>query len=76
MKEIYVLDSTALLFYLSGTEGYEVIEEVIGSTLISSVNFSEVVAKLKERKIPQKNLIPCLKSYQLKLWILIKSKLL
>jgi ribonuclease VapC len=45
----YVLDASALLVLLKGETGSErVIEALMDGTVISAVNFSEVVAKLRE----------------------------
>ena len=44
-----VLDSSALLAFIHSEPGAEVVGEVIGDALISSVNFAEVVTKLVTR---------------------------
>lgn len=49
MAERYVLDASALLSLLQGEEGAERVEAVLGRSVISSVNYSEVVAKIVER---------------------------
>ncbi len=61
----YVLDASALLVYLNQEEGSNLVEEHIDSASISSVNLSEVVGKLKDKKISEKDidlilkLLPC-----------------
>ena len=44
-----VLDSSALLAFIHGEPGGEVVARVVGEALISSVNLAEVVTKLVER---------------------------
>jgi ribonuclease VapC len=44
-----VLDSSALLAFIHGEPGAEVVAGVVGEALISSVNLAEVVTKLVER---------------------------
>ena len=44
-----VLDSSALLAFIHGEPGGEVVAGVVGEALISSVNLAEVVTKLVER---------------------------
>lgn len=44
-----VLDSSALLAFIHGEPGGEVVAGVVGEAVISSVNLAEVVTKLVER---------------------------
>jgi ribonuclease VapC len=44
-----VLDSSALLAFIQGEPGGEVVAGLIGNALMSSVNLAEVVTKLVER---------------------------
>ncbi len=44
-----VLDSSALLAFIHGEPGAEVVARVIGDALVSSVNLAEVVTKLVTR---------------------------
>lgn len=44
-----VLDSSALLAFIHGEPGAEVVAAVVGDALMSSVNLAEVVTKLVER---------------------------
>ena len=44
-----VLDSSALLAFIQGEPGGEVVARVVGDALMSSVNHAEVVTKLVER---------------------------
>jgi ribonuclease VapC len=44
-----VLDASALLAYLNGEPGAEMVASFIGEALISTVNVAEVVTKLVER---------------------------
>jgi ribonuclease VapC len=44
-----VLDSSALLAFIHGEPGGEVVAGVVGQALVSSVNLAEVVTKLVER---------------------------
>jgi ribonuclease VapC len=44
-----VLDSSALLAFIQGEAGGEVVAAVVGDALMSSVNHAEVVTKLVER---------------------------
>jgi ribonuclease VapC len=45
-----VLDASALLAFLHGEPGGAAVEEVLGTSAISSVNWSEVVQKALEKK--------------------------
>jgi ribonuclease VapC len=44
-----VLDSSALLAFVQGEPGGEIVAAVVGDALMSSVNHAEVVTKLVER---------------------------
>jgi len=44
-----VLDSSALLAYLNGETGADIVAGVIGDALVSAVNLAETVTKLVER---------------------------
>ena len=44
-----VLDSSALLAYLNGEPGAEMVAGIIADSLISSVNLAETITKLVER---------------------------
>src|SRR5438477_7311660 len=44
-----VLDSSALLAYLNGEPGCEIVAGIIADSLISSVNLAETITKLVER---------------------------
>jgi PIN domain nuclease of toxin-antitoxin system len=48
----YVLDASALLAAMLGEPGAEAVEAHLAESCISSVNLSEVVAKLSERGVP------------------------
>lgn len=48
MAEV-VLDASALLAFVNGEPGGEVVAEVIGDAVISTVNLAEVMTKLIER---------------------------
>ena len=45
-----VLDASALLAVLHGEPGGEAVEELLGTSAISSVNWSEVIQKALEKK--------------------------
>jgi len=44
-----VLDTSALLAYINGEKGGDVVAELIGDAAVSTVNFSEAVGKLVQR---------------------------
>ncbi|GGZ06937.1 type II toxin-antitoxin system VapC family toxin [Novosphingobium colocasiae] len=48
----YVLDASALLAAMMGERGAETVEAHFADACISTVNLSEVVAKLTERGVP------------------------
>ena len=48
----YMLDASALLALVMGEDGAEAIHAVLPHARISTVNLSEVVAKLQERGVP------------------------
>jgi ribonuclease VapC len=50
---IYMLDASALLALMRGEPGGETVEAILPAARISSVNLSEVVAKLSERGVPE-----------------------
>ncbi len=52
MSELYVLDASAILAFLRDEPGKERVEGLLGSSLISAVNLSEVAAKLCEYGMP------------------------
>ncbi|WP_062212850.1 type II toxin-antitoxin system VapC family toxin [Aureimonas sp. AU12] len=49
MAQRYVLDASALLCLLNEEDGAEHVEASLDGSVISAVNFSEVVAKIVER---------------------------
>lgn len=49
MADGYALDASALLGLLRGEPGADRVEAVLSDAVISSVNYSEVVAKIVER---------------------------
>ena len=49
MPDRFVLDASALLCLLIGEEGSERVAAVFDDSIISAVNYSEVVAKIVER---------------------------
>lgn len=48
-----VLDASAVLALLNSEPGSEPVVDVLGNAIISSVNYSEVVAKLAEAGMPE-----------------------
>lgn len=48
----YMLDASAVLAMILGEDGGDAVLARLGSSQISSVNLSEVVAKLQERGVP------------------------
>ena len=46
------MDASAILALLRKEEGSEVVAQMISESIVSTVNFSEVVAKLVERLVP------------------------
>ena len=46
-----VLDASALLAYIKGEPGAETVASLIGDSIISAVNFAEVVTKLVEKGV-------------------------
>ena len=51
-----VLDASALLAYLKGEPGEEVVDSVLTESVISSVNWAEVVQKAIAGNLPKQNL--------------------
>jgi ribonuclease VapC len=49
MNDRHVLDSSAVLVLLGNEEGAEVVDSILSSAVISTVNFAEVISKLQER---------------------------
>ena len=49
----YVLDASALLAFLAGEPGGDAVEEALPSALVSTINMSEVIAKLLERRMSE-----------------------
>jgi PIN domain nuclease of toxin-antitoxin system len=46
MSEEFVLDASAVLALLGEEKGYDLVQEALPNSVISSVNFSEVVTKI------------------------------
>jgi ribonuclease VapC len=57
LKGPCVLDASALLAWMHGEPGGELVEDVLGTSLICSVNFSEVVQKTIEQDVPSEGLM-------------------
>lgn len=51
-----VLDASAVLALLAGEPGWEAVARVVSGATISAVNLSEVVAKLAERAMPEREI--------------------
>ena len=51
-ETLTILDASALMALVHREAGHQRVEAVLGSSAISAVNFSEVVAKLCDRGIP------------------------
>jgi ribonuclease VapC len=51
-EAIYILDASAIMALVRRETGFERVEAALGSSVISAVNYSEVVAKLCDRNIP------------------------
>lgn len=49
MSELYVLDSSAVLCVLTEEEGADIVDNLLSHAIISTVNLTEVIAKLQER---------------------------
>ena len=49
----YVLDASALLALLAGEPGGDAVEEALPSAIVSTINMSEVIAKLLERRMSE-----------------------
>ena len=49
----FILDTSAIIAVLKKEKGYKVIEEIIGSSCISSVNLSELVSVLVRLKVSE-----------------------
>lgn len=64
MSEV-VVDSSAVLALLNQENGSEEISQFIGNAAISTVNLSEVVAKLAEASIPEEDISQILSSLSL-----------
>jgi len=52
-----VLDASALLAWMHGEPGGELVDDVIGTSLMCSVNFSEVVQKVVAENLPADGLM-------------------
>lgn len=62
---LYVLDASALLAAMLGERGAETVEAHFADACISSVNLSEVVAKLSERGVPEDSILESLSDLDL-----------
>ena len=60
-----VIDSSAVLALLNQENGSEEVSQFIGNAAISTVNLSEVVAKLAEAGIPEEDISQILSSLSL-----------
>ncbi len=70
----YVLDASAILALLNQEPGNNRVSEILGESVISAVNLSEVIAKLIEKNIPEPE-IELVFSY-LNLEVIVFDKLL
>jgi PIN domain nuclease of toxin-antitoxin system len=52
VSDRYVLDASALLAALFGEPGSDAVDAMLADSVIGAVNFSEVIAKLNERGVP------------------------
>lgn len=52
----HVLDASALLAVMLGERGAEKVRELLPGAIVGAVNLAEVVAKLKERGVPDENI--------------------
>ncbi len=66
MPEV-VIDASALLALLNAEPGADVVAEVLAASVISSVNFSEVVGKLCKAGMPEKAVRQTLQTLGLKI---------
>jgi PIN domain nuclease of toxin-antitoxin system len=48
-----VLDASAMLALFNQEEGHEVVSQYLDQAVMSTVNFSEVIAKLVDKNIPE-----------------------
>jgi PIN domain nuclease of toxin-antitoxin system len=48
-----VLDSSAMLAFINGEPGAEVVAQSLSQAVMSAINLSEVVAKLVDREVPE-----------------------
>ncbi|NRB10155.1 MAG: type II toxin-antitoxin system VapC family toxin [Rickettsiaceae bacterium] len=55
-KNKKLLDTSAVISILQKESGYKLVEEIIASSAISAVNFSELVAVLARSSIPEKDI--------------------
>jgi ribonuclease VapC len=53
MSDLYVLDASAVLAFLRDEPGGERVERVLGNSIISAVNLSEIAAKLSDFGMPK-----------------------
>ena len=52
-NKLQLLDTSAIIALLQKEPGYKLVEEVIASSAISAINFSELVAVLARSSIPE-----------------------
>jgi PIN domain nuclease of toxin-antitoxin system len=69
-----VIDASALLAVLLGEEPAKEIEKLIPSSVISSVNFSEVVAKLTDIDMPENKIREILESLPIEVYSFNKKQ--
>jgi len=62
-----IADSSALLVLLQAEPGWETVESYLPNLALSAVNFSEVVAKLAERGIPENKVLEVLNGLSLQI---------
>lgn len=62
-----VLDASAILTFLQGETGAEIVEDLLPDAVVSATNLAEVVAKLVDRGVPRDDIDHIIDTFDFKI---------
>ena len=64
MSDVHVLDASAILCMLFQEKGAETVEALLGSAIVSTVNYAEAISKLHERNVDENTISSILTNFK------------